>query len=95
MRSNTVELEASDGHQFQAYQSHPNGTPKGGVVVLQEIFGVTDHIRRATDRFAEAGYLAIAPALFDRIEPGVELERYVSPAFVARRPYFLDPFDGP
>ena len=74
MRSNTVELEASDGHQFQAYQSHPGGAPKGGGVVLQEIFGVTDHIRRVTDRFAEAGYLAIAPALFDRIEPGVELD---------------------
>ena len=74
MNSNTVELNASDGHGLQAYRAQLNRSPKGGVVVLQEIFGVTNHIRRVTDQFAEAGYLAIAPALFDRIERGVDLD---------------------
>jgi len=74
MNSDTVELKAADGHELRGYRAQPGGTPKGGVVVLQEIFGVTNHIRRVTDQFAEVGYLAIAPALFDRIEPGVELE---------------------
>jgi len=74
MNSDTVELTASDGHGLQAYRAQLNGSPKGGVIVLQEIFGVTNHIRRVTDQFAEAGYLAIAPALFDRIERGVDLD---------------------
>jgi carboxymethylenebutenolidase len=74
MHSDTVELKATDGHELQAYRAQLNGSPKGGVVVLQEIFGVTNHIRRVTDQFAEAGYLAIAPALFDRIERGVDLD---------------------
>ena len=51
----------------------PEGTPKGGVVVMQEIFGVNAHIRRDADKFAELGYAAIAPAVFDRVERGVEL----------------------
>jgi carboxymethylenebutenolidase len=68
-----VELTASDGHTFSAYKAEPSGTPKGGVVVIQEIFGVNEHIRDVTDGFAAEGYLAIAPALFDRAERGVEL----------------------
>ena len=69
-----VSLTASDGHRFTAWHARPNGVPKGGVIVLQEIFGLTDHIQQVTETFSEAGYEAIAPALFDRIETGVKLE---------------------
>ena len=68
-----TELAAADGHQFSAYRSEPNGAPKGAVVVLQEIFGVNRHIRRVTDQFAEMGYVAVAPALFDRVKTDVAL----------------------
>ncbi len=68
-----VTITASDGHQLGAYRADPTGSPKGGVVIIQEIFGVTSHIRSVVDGYAEHGYVAIAPALFDRVEPGVEL----------------------
>jgi len=58
--------------QFDAYRVDPEGTPKGGIVVIQEIFGVNRHIRSVADRFAAPGYVAIAPALFDRIEAGFD-----------------------
>lgn len=58
---------------IDAYLAEPAGQPKGGIVVIQEIFGVNGHIRDVTDRFAAAGYTAIAPALFDHVEKGVEL----------------------
>jgi len=66
-------LTASDGFELGAYRAAPTGTPIGGVVVIQEIFGVNEHIRAVADRYAAHGYLAIAPALFDRVERGVEL----------------------
>jgi carboxymethylenebutenolidase len=66
-----IKLVASDGFQLSAWRATPQGTPKGGVVVIQEIFGVNNQIRGVTDRFANAGYLAIAPAIFDRVEPGI------------------------
>ncbi len=73
----TIRLTASDGHQFDAYRARTRvgapGTRKGGVVVVQEIFGVNAHIRDVCDRFAADGYEAIAPALFDRVRSGVEL----------------------
>lgn len=69
-----IRLRSSDGHEFEAWQASPPGRPKAGLMVLQEIFGVTDHIRRVTDAFAAAGYLAVAPSLFDRIEPGLRLD---------------------
>jgi carboxymethylenebutenolidase len=62
----TIELEASDGHRLAAYRAEPTTEPRGGVVVVQEIFGVNEHIRDVADRFARDGYLAVAPALFDR-----------------------------
>jgi carboxymethylenebutenolidase len=62
----SLNLTASDGHQLGAYRADPSGTPVGGIVVIQEIFGVNHHIRAVCDRFAEAGYAAVAPALFDR-----------------------------
>ena len=71
--SQTIKLTASDGATSDAYRADPAGRPKGAIVVLQEIFGVNPHIRRVADGFAADGYLAIAPALFDRAKPGVEL----------------------
>jgi len=68
-----LRLTTADGHVLGAYQARPAGKPRGGLLVLQEVFGVTDHIKRVTDGFAEQGYLAIAPALFDRVEPGITL----------------------
>jgi carboxymethylenebutenolidase len=65
-------LKASDGHEFDAYRAEASGKPRGGIVVLQEIFGVNEHIRALADKFAREGYTAIAPALFDRIEKNVE-----------------------
>ena len=66
-------LTAADGHSLSAYLAEPAGTPRGGVVVIQEIFGVNSHIRSVADRWAAEGYLALAPALFDRQERGVEI----------------------
>jgi carboxymethylenebutenolidase len=59
-------LTATDKHQFGAYRADPQGTPKGGMVVVQEIFGVNHHIRAVCDRLAALGYAAVAPAVFDR-----------------------------
>ncbi len=70
----TIELTASDGHNLSAYRADPDGTLKAGVVILQEIFGVTNHIQAVADEYAARGYLAIAPAMFDRIQPGVTLD---------------------
>jgi carboxymethylenebutenolidase len=69
----TVELTAAAGHKFAAYRADPSGSPRGAIVVVQEIFGVNGHMRRVTDGFAAAGYLALSPALFDRTKRGVEL----------------------
>jgi carboxymethylenebutenolidase len=66
-------LTAEDGHALDAAVAGDDATARGGVVVLQEIFGLNDHIRDLPRRFAEAGYYAVAPALFDRAERGVEL----------------------
>lgn len=68
-----VTLTGADGNTFSAYKAEPEGTPKGGVVIMQEIFGINSHIRSVVDRMAGEGYTAIAPAIFDRIEKGVEL----------------------
>lgn len=62
-------LQAADAHHLGAYRADPDGRPKGGVVVVQEIFGVNHHIRSVCDRFAALGYAAVAPALFDRFVP--------------------------
>ena len=71
--SEWIKLKASDGFELAAWRAAPQGAPKGGIVVIQEIFGVNHHIRAVTDRFAAAGYLAIAPGMFDRLEPGVDV----------------------
>lgn len=67
-----IRLTAADGFELGAYRARPDGAAKGGVVVVQEIFGVNVHIRAVCDRYAEAGYLAVAPAIYDRIEPDVQ-----------------------
>lgn len=67
-------LEAGDGHVLGAQFARPSGSPRGGLVVIQEIFGVNDHIRSVCDRFAADGWAVLAPAMFDRVERGVELE---------------------
>ena len=69
----SITLTASDGHSFEVYLATPAGKPKAAVVVVQEIFGVNAHIKEVTDRFTAAGYLVIAPALFDRIAPDITL----------------------
>jgi carboxymethylenebutenolidase len=69
----TVKLKAADGHEFDAYVARPAGEPIAGLVVIQEIFGVNSHIRDVADSYAKDGFLAVAPALFDRYERGVDL----------------------
>lgn len=69
-----VQLRADDGHQFDAYVAQPKERPTKAVIIIQEIFGINGHIRSVADRYAADGYLAIAPALFDRVERGVELK---------------------
>lgn len=66
-------LTAADGFSFGAYEALPTGKPKGGIVVIQEIFGVNPHIRAVVDDYAAEGYAAIAPQIFDRAERNVEL----------------------
>jgi carboxymethylenebutenolidase len=68
----TITLTAEDGHKLSAYTAGPSDAQRG-LVVIQEIFGVNSHIRNVCDRFAAAGYSVIAPALFDRAGPGIEL----------------------
>jgi carboxymethylenebutenolidase len=71
--SEWVQLKADDGHELSAYLASPAGEPIAGLVVVQEIFGVNTHIRAVADSYAKDGFLAVAPALFDRYERGVDL----------------------
>ena len=68
-----IRLKARDGHELDAYLAEPKGKARGGIVVVQEIFGVTDHVKRVADQYAAEGYRAIAPAMFDRIKRGITL----------------------
>ena len=70
---NFVNLNSPDGFTLPVFVARPTGAPRGAVVVLQEIFGVNDHIRAVTERYAAEGYLAVAPATFARVQPDVEL----------------------
>ena len=65
MSGKTIKIKSEDGFEFSAYRADPHGMPKGGIVVIQEIFGVNHHIRHVADGYAAKGYLAIAPAMFD------------------------------
>lgn len=82
-----ISLTASDGHTLGAYRADPEGASRGGIVVIQEIFGVNSHIRSICDRLAADGYAAIAPALFDRQER--DFESGYSPEEVERARGFI------
>jgi carboxymethylenebutenolidase len=73
MMGRSIEGTAADGHTLGIYRADPDGAPRGAMVIIQEIFGVNGHIRSVCDDCANEGYVAVAPALFDRVEPGVEL----------------------
>lgn len=78
----SIEIRAIDGSgSFAAYRADPEGTPRGAIVVIQEIFGVNEGIRRKCDHFASLGYVALAPDLFWRLEPGIELDPDVEAEF--------------
>ena len=80
--SETVMINTLDGsEEFKLYVARPAGQAKAAIVVIQEIFGVNAGIRRKCDKWAEAGYLAVSPDLFFRLEPGVELDPDVEPEF--------------
>ena len=68
-----IELEPEGAGPIAAWRADPAGKPRGGVVVIQEIFGVNAHIREVTDRFASEGYLTVAPAIFDHVEKGFDV----------------------
>ncbi|RMF97325.1 MAG: dienelactone hydrolase family protein [Gammaproteobacteria bacterium] len=69
-----IRLRAADGHELDAWRAEPAGEPRAGLVVIQEVFGLTEHIRRVSDDFAARGYFVIAPAMFDRVAPGIVLD---------------------
>lgn len=73
MMGQFIQLTASDGFELDAFIAQPDGDAKGTVLVIQEIFGINVHIREVCDGFADQGYVALAPAIFDRAEKGVEL----------------------
>jgi carboxymethylenebutenolidase len=83
-------LVASDGFKLGAYRADPNAAAKGGIVVIQEIFGVNHHIRAVCDRLAAAGYAAVAPALFDRQQPNFECG-YSPDEIAAARKFVANP----
>jgi carboxymethylenebutenolidase len=84
-----IRLKSAAG-EIGAYLAKPAGTPKGGVVVIQEIFGVNQHIRKVTDSFAGQGYIALAPRFFDHIKPGIELG-YTPDTIAEGRGYVMTP----
>lgn len=69
-----IRVRSRDGFEFGAYHAKPQGVRRGGVVVIQEIFGLSSHIREMADRFAAAGFEAIAPSMYDRAAPGYVVE---------------------
>lgn len=69
----TIVLRATDGHELDAYEARPAGAARGGIVVVQEIFGVTSHIKAVARQYAAAGYRVIAPALFDRVGKAIDI----------------------
>ena len=90
----SLSLTASDGFRLGAYRADPSGAPQGGVVVVQEIFGVNHHIRAVCDRLATAGYVALAPALFDRQQRDFQ-SGYSSDEVAAARKFVANPdFDA-
>jgi carboxymethylenebutenolidase len=87
-----IKLTTSDGFALNAYRAEPSGRPKGGIVLLQEVWGLNNWIRSEVDRYAREGYLCVAPATMDRIEYGFESENYGSDHF-ARVGQMMKAFD--
>src|ERR1700704_1405662 len=84
-----IRLKSKAG-ETGAYLATPKGTPKGGVVVIQEIFGVNHHIKAVTDKFAADGYIALAPRFFDHIKKNIELG-YTPDTIAEGRNYVMTP----
>jgi carboxymethylenebutenolidase len=93
-----IEMTMSDGRTIGVYRAEPYGVRRGGLVVIQEIFGITDHIREVADSYCAEGYEVLAPALFDREEPGFtigadEMQKGVEMAY-RRHPFDLSVEDA-
>jgi carboxymethylenebutenolidase len=89
MAESTVQLKVSDGTQMQAFVVKPEGSPKAGILVFQEAFGVNGHIKEVARRVAREGYLAVAPELFHRtLPPGGEIAYPTNNDFSAIMPHF-------
>jgi carboxymethylenebutenolidase len=84
MTGKLIQIASRDGFEFDAYHVAPTGPRKGGVIVIQEIFGLADHIKEMADRFGAAGYEAIAPSMYDRAEPGFIVQAQDVAAGMAR-----------
>src|ERR1700704_5238657 len=69
-----IQLEAGDGHALEAYRADPDGKARGGLVVMQEAFGVNEHIRAVCDAYAASGYVTMAPAIYDRQQRGATFD---------------------
>lgn len=80
-----IKLTASDNFTLGGYRADPEGPAKGALVVVQEIFGVNHHIRNVCDRYARAGYVAVAPSIFDRSEPNFQCGYSPEEVAVARK----------
>src|SRR5688572_30858442 len=77
-----IKLTASDGFTLNAYRAVPEGNARGGVVLIQEVWGLNNWIRSVVDRWARHGFLAVAPAMFDRVDYGYESNNYGPDQFV-------------
>ncbi|MGD0142369.1 MAG: dienelactone hydrolase family protein, partial [Rhizomicrobium sp.] len=71
-RGKMIDMKMGDGKTIGVYRVEPKGARRGGLVLIQEIFGVTDHIKETSDGYADEGYEVLAPALFDREAPGLQ-----------------------
>ena len=69
----SIRATASDGHELDIYLAQSQGTPRGGIVLVQEVFGVNNHIKSVAEKFSSNGYLVGAPSLFDRVKPDLSL----------------------
>ncbi len=88
-----TKLTASDGFGFNAYTARPAGKPRGGVVVIHEVWGVNKWVASVADRIARHGFVAVAPNLFDRVQMGFESEDYEKGSVRASFPEKMEKFD--
>lgn len=90
-----IRLTAEDGFELGAYRAEPEGDARGSIVVIQEVFGVNAHIREVADGFAADGYIALAPAIYDRVEPDFECGYTPEDIEVAREMRAKAGWEGP